>query len=170
MRDHKNNRKRGMTFPELLISTTIFGLVVLGSTSSAILLAKIATDHENRAEFSTDLRIGMEQMSYDVRNAQDVDTRTQKKFTLVDKDGQKIIYKFDTSTGKVTRQYRGNTIDIFDNVVTFDVLMNADDAPNGMTFNEDEIAIESLEFEASNSTRNATNQEITQFVLKGRNL
>lgn len=170
MQDRRHNRKRGMTLTELLISTTVFGLVVAGATSSAILLAKIATDHENRANFSTDIRVGMEQMSYDIRNAHSVKVRYQKQFTLVDKDDQNIVYKFDTSTGKVTRKYSNDTINIFTNVVTFDVLKDAADAPDGMTFKEDEIGIEKLEFEASNATGKATNTEITQFVIKGRNL
>ena len=169
MLDHRN-RKRGVTISELLISTGVLGLVVTGSISSAILLAKIATDHENRSDFSTDIRMGMENMSYDVRNAQKISARFQKSFTLVDQEGNNIAYRFNEDTGKVVRSSQGSSIDIFSNVVTFDVLKDAGDAPSGMTFNDDEIAIETLEFEASNATGKPTNTEISQIVIKARNL
>lgn len=170
MRAVRARRRLGMSLPELVVSSTIFGLVVVGSTSSALLLAKIASDHENRADFSTDIRIGMEQMSFDVRNADSVKSRYQKQFTLVDKDGYNVRYKFDDSTGIVSRTYRGDSIDIFTNVITFDVLKDEADAPSGMTFDEDEIGIETLEFEANNATSSATNTKITKFTIRGRNL
>lgn len=159
-----------MSLPELLVSTTIFSLVVVGSTASALLLAKIATDHENRADFSADTRVGMEQIAFDVRNADSVINRWDRSFVLGNDNGGNIRYKFTPNTGKVTRTQSGTTIDIFTNVKEFDVLRDAADAPNGMTFNSDEIAIEKLEFENSNGTGTATNLLLQQFALKIRKI
>lgn len=165
-----NSRRRlcGMSLPELLVSTSIFSLVVVGSTASALLLAKIASDHENRADFSTDTRVGMEQITFDVRNADGVVNREDRSFVLSNTSDGNITYTFTPDTGKVTRKQGGTSIDIFSNVKNFDVLRNAADAPSGMTFKADEIAIEELEFENSNGTSNATNLLIKQFALKIR--
>lgn len=155
--------------PELLISATIFGLVVVGSTGSALLLAKIAADHENRADFSTDIRAGMEQMAFDVRNADSVETRNNGRFVLGNADYGDVTYVFRFAENKVIRRQSGRpNQDIFTNVKTFDVLTSAADAPAGMTFRSDEVAIEKLEFESSNGTGSPTERLIEQFALKLR--
>lgn len=160
---------RGFTLPELLVSATIFGLVVVGSTASALLLAKIAADHENRADFSTDIRVGMEQMAFDVRNADSVKLRNNGRFVLANADEGDITYVYRSAEKKVIRRQGGSpNQDIFTNIKTFDVLTSAGDAPAGMTFDAGEIAIETLEFESSNGTGHATDQLIQQFTLKLR--
>lgn len=158
-----------MTLPELLVSTTIFGLVVVGSTASALLLAKIAADHENRADFSSDIRFGMEQMAFDVRNANKIKNRTNRRFVLEQNGINDITYIFVTNSQKVERRQSGSpTQDIFTNVKTFDVLRNAADAPTGMTYQDNEVAIEKLEFESANGTGDATNFLVQKFTLKAR--
>ncbi len=160
-----------MTLPELLVSSTIFSLVVVGSTASALLLAKVAADHENRADFSTDIRVGMEQMAFDVRNADSVEGRTNRKFVLGNSDDGNITYVYRSAENKVIRQQSGSpNQDIFTNVKTFDVLTSSGDAPAGMTFDSGEIAIEKLEFESSNGTGNATDLLVQQFAIKLRKL
>lgn len=159
-----------MSLPELLVSTTIFGLVVVGSTGSALLLAKIAADHENRADFSTDTRAGMEQMAFDVRNADSIVSRNNQGFVLGDASGN-ITYVLLPNDKKVVRRQAGTTQqDIFAKVANFDVLISAADAPAGMTFRNDEIGIEELEFESGNGTGRATNRRIEQFTIRARNL
>ncbi len=169
MPTHKPPRKQGMSLPELIVSTTIFGLVVVGSTASALLLAKVASDHENRADFSTDIRNGMEQMAFDVRNADSIVSRADLYFVLGDENKGNITYRYLVADKKVIRSQNGNSIDIFTNVKTFDVLKDAADAPNGMTYDKSEIAIEKLEFDSENGTGKASNLLIQQFALKARN-
>jgi hypothetical protein len=166
----KYRRFLGMSLPELLVSTTIFGLVVVGSTGSALLLAKIAADHENRADFSTDTRAGMEQIAFDVRNADSILSRNNQSFVLGDAGGN-ITYLFLPNDKKVVRWQSGTPQrDIFTKVANFDVLISAADAPNGMTFRADEIGIEKLEFESGNGTGKATNRTIEAFTIRARNL
>lgn len=169
MQIHKKLSKRGMTLPELMISATIFSLVVVGSTASALLLAKIAADHENRADFSSDIRSGMEQMAFDVRNADSIVSRTNRRFILGNTSEGNITYQYDATNKKVIRRQSGITLDIFSHVKTFDVLKDAADAPSGMTFDSDEIAVEKLEFESDNGTGNPTNVLMQQFAIKARN-
>jgi hypothetical protein len=159
-----------MSLPELLVSASIFGLVVVGSTGSALLLAKIAADHENRADFSTDTRVGMEQIAFDVRNANSIVSRDDQRFVLGDAGGN-ITYVFLSRDNKVVRRQSGTPEqDVFTKVANFDVLISAADAPNGMTFSANEIGIERLEFESGNGTGKATNRSIEPFTIRARNL
>ena len=170
MRTAKSAHLLGMTLPELLVSTTIFGLVVVGSTGSALLLAKIATDHENRADFSTDIRSGMEHIAYDVRNADRIVSRTDGQFVLGKDKEADIIYTYNAADRKVTRRQNGGSRNIFNNVTNFDVLTGAADAPSGMTFKNNEIAIEKLELESANGTGKGTKLVLEQFALKVREI
>lgn len=165
-----NKGQCGMTLVELMFSVSILLLAVAGSTSTAILFIKIATDHENRSDFSSDIRVGMERVSFDVRNARQITGRTDDGFTLINQNGIAVSYQFSPETGLVTRTSGSATGNIFSNVSTFDVLQNDADAPVGMPFSDDEIAIERLEFTASNGTSRPTSRVITEFTLVGRNL
>jgi len=174
VQDHNNNqsnRKSGMSLTELIVSTTILTLVVAGVTSSAILFASIATDHENRSDFTSDIRSGIEQMSFDVRNASGVDLRKQRRFDLSFPSGGSVTYHWQKNNERVVRKENGNTEVIFSNVADFDVLVSEGDEPsNGaLSYADDEISIEEMTFKSSKGKTGDSGFTIVNFTFKIRN-
>ena len=67
------------------------------------------------------------------------------------------------------RTQGGSSRTIFSNVVKFDVLQSAsDESGSTLTFKEDEISIESIEFEKHNGSMADTELKITDFTFKIR--
>lgn len=168
----KGQRCKGMTLVELIISTGVFSFVVAGSIASALLFAKIAKDHENRALFSTDMRIGMEVMSFDIRNASRVLSRMDTGFRLADaQGGNPVNYTFDEEAGTITRTGGGQSREVFRNVSDFDVLTSAADEPSGnlLAFNRDAISIETLSLSAPRGSGGTSNFSVTNFTVRMRN-
>lgn len=159
-----------MSLVELMISTGIFGFVVAGSIASAMLFAKIAADHENRADFASDMRNGIETLSFDVRNADRISDRTERSFTLSFPDKDPVSYAYD-NIGILTRTQSGQSRDILRSVSEFDVLTSASDEPAGgeLNFDEKKLSIETLSFSASRGSGDSTKVSLTNFTLTMRN-
>ena len=136
---------------ELMVSASIFAFVVAGATSSAILFAKIAADHENRADFNNDIRSGIETMSFDIRNASGVTQRNQRKFELAFADGSSVIYQWQKNNERVVRKENGSTHEVLGAISSFDVLVNESDEPSdgSLSYSDDEISIEEISFKAT---------------------
>jgi len=160
-----------MTMIELMVSTTIFAFVVAGATSSAILFARIAADHENRADFNKDIRSGIETISFDVRNASGITQRNQKRFELAYPDGGSVIYQFQANNERVVRRENGSTEEILTGISSFDVLVSEGDEPGdgSLKFADDEISIEELSFKAPKGGAGDTGFTIKNFTFKIRN-
>jgi hypothetical protein len=159
-----------MSLVELMISTSIFGFVVAGSIASTMLFAKIAADHENRADFASDMRGGMETLSFDVRNADNIFDRTDTGFSLSFPDGSSVRYSYN-HIDSITRSQSGQSRKIFRSVSEFDVLTNEDDEPSGglLSYNPDELSIELLRFSANSGSSGPTKLRLRNFSLSMRN-
>ena len=166
--------RAAMSLVEVIISLAIASFIAIGSATSAILFAKIANAHENRCEFNMDVRNGLEQLSFDIRNSNGVTSRGDDRFTLTFKDGDGDVvdvveYRGNETDKKVTRTQGGSSRTIFSNVVKFDVLQSAsDESGSTLTFEDDEISIESIEFEKHNGSMADTELKITDFTFKIR--
>ncbi|PXA04504.1 hypothetical protein DDZ13_04835 [Coraliomargarita sinensis] len=153
-----------------MVSTSVFGFVVAGSIASTMMFAKIAADHENRADFSSDMRNGMETLSFDVRNADAITNRTDTSFTLTFPTSGPVNYTYD-NIGVITRTQDGQSRDVFRSVDEFDVLTSAADEPTGdvLNYDKDELSIETLSFSAGRGSSNMTRLKATNFSLSMRN-
>lgn len=166
-----SNKKHGMSLVELIVAVTIFGFVAIGSASSAILFAKIASSHENQSDFRNDLRIGFEKMSYDVRNANGVSNRANETFTLTYSDSPDIRYWYDPTYELIYRQETGGSRTVvMRNVSDFDVLTSSGDVGSNtiLTFDSDEISLETITLRASNGRTNESELTMTNLTLKLR--
>lgn len=165
------NRQAGMSLIELMVSTTIFTFVVVGATASAILFANVAKDHENRSDFASNIRTGMELMSLDIRNASSVDLRRQRRFDLGFTDGRSVSYRWQKDREQIIRRENGNNEVVFSNIARFDILVSAGDEPSdgALSYEEDEISIEELTFKANRGGQDATGVTIENFTFKIRN-
>jgi len=163
-------RCKGMSLVELMISTGIFGFVVAGSIASTLLFAKIAADHENRADFASDMRSGMEILSFDVRNADNIFDRTDTSFSLSFPDGGSVRYSYD-NVGIITRRQNGDSREVFRSVNDFDVLTSEADEPSGgeLDYNPEELSIETLGFSAGSGSSGPTKLRLNNFSLSMRN-
>lgn len=166
-----SNKKRGVSLVELIVAVTIFGFVAIGSASSAVLFAKIASSHENQSDFRRDLRIGFEQMAFDVRNANGVSKRANKTFTLTYNDSPDVRYWYNTNNEVVYRQETGSprTV-VIHNVSAFDVLTSSGDVGNNATlnFDSDAISLEKITLKSSNGRTNESELTMTNLTLKLR--
>jgi len=160
-----------MTLVELMISASIFTFAVAGYVASSVLFVQIARDHENRADFASDMRSGMEIMSFDVRNTDDVTARTDVSFSLSFPSSASVTYAFDKNTNTITRTQGGRARALFRNVSAFDVLTSESDEPSGssLSYHENEISIETLSFSASRGSAGPSQISITNFTLSMRN-
>jgi hypothetical protein len=159
-----------MSLVEVMISLAIGSFIAIGSAASAILFAKIANAHENRSVFNMDVRNGLEQLSFDIRNSNNVSSRGNDRFTLTFKDDDDVEYRGNETDKNVTRTQGGSVRTIFSNVIKFDVLQSAgDESGSTLTFDKDEISIESIEFERHNGAMADTELKITDFTFKIRN-
>ena len=158
----------GMSLVEVMISLAIGSFIAIGSAASAILFAKIANAHENRSVFNMDVRNGLEQLSFDIRNSNNVSSRGNDRFTLTFKDDDDVEYRGNETDKKVTRTQGGSVRTIFSNVIKFDMLQSGDSSST-LTFEDDEISIESIEFERHNGAMADTELKITDFTFKIRN-
>jgi prepilin-type N-terminal cleavage/methylation domain-containing protein len=164
--------RAGMSLVEVMVSLSIASFIAIGSATSAILFAKIANAHENRCEFNMDVRNGLEQLSFDIRNSTKVTSRGDDRFTLTFKNGDDddVEYRGNETDKKVIRTQGGSSRTIFSNVVKFDVLQSAgDESGSTLTFEDDEISIESIEFERHNGSMADSELKITDFTFKIRN-
>ncbi len=166
-----NIKKLGMGLVELIVSMTVFSFVVVGSIASAILFAKLASSHENQADFRSDLRSGFEQLSFDVRNANSVSARSNTGFTLNYASSSSVTYAFNSSTHEITRSESGTSRTLFNDVTEFDVLVDATDATGNLAldFNKNELSIETITMQKSNGTGPDSKFSLTNFTLKPRN-
>ena len=160
--------RAGMSLVEVMVSLSIASFIAIGSATSAILFAKIANAHENRCEFNMDVRNGLEQLSIDVRNSTKVTSRGDDGFTLIFNDDDDVEYRGNETDKNVTRTQGGSSRTIFSNVVKFDVLQSGDSSST-LTFEDDEISIESIEFERHNGSMADSELKITDFTFKIRN-
>ena len=161
--------RAGMSLVEVMVALAIASFIAIGSATSAILFAKIANAHENRCEFNMDVRNGLEQLSFDIRNSNGVTSRGDDRFTFKNGDGVVVEYRGNETDKKVIRTQGGSSRTIFSNVVKFDVLQSAsDESGSTLTFKEDEISIESIEFEKHNGSMADTELKITDFTFKIR--
>ena len=162
--------RAGMSLVEVMVSLSIASFIAIGSATSAILFAKIANAHENRCEFNMDVRNGLEQLSFDIRNSTKVTSRGDDGFTLIFNDDDDVEYRGNETDKKVIRTQGGSSRTIFSNVVKFDVLQSAgDESGSTLTFEDDEISIESIEFERHNGSMADSELKITDFTFKIRN-
>lgn len=160
-----------MSLVELIVAVTIFGFVAIGSASSAVLFAKIASSHENQSDFRSDLRIGFEQMSFDVRNANGVSNRANKTFTLTYTDSPDIRYWYNASKEVIYRQeVGGSRTTVIHNVSAFDVLTSSGDVGNNtiLTYDSDEISLETITLRTSNGRTKESELTMTNLTLKLR--
>ena len=160
--------RAGMSLVEVMVSLSIASSIAIGSATSAILFAKIANAHENRCEFNMDVRNGLEQLSIDVRNSTKVTSRGDDGFTLIFNDDDDVEYRGNETDKNVTRTQGGSSRTIFSNVIKFDVLQSGDSSST-LTFEDDEISIESIEFERHNGSMADSELKITDFTFKIRN-
>lgn len=161
--------RAGMSLVEVMVALAIASFIAIGSATSAILFAKIANAHENRCEFNMDVRNGLEQLSFDIRNSNGVTSRGDDRFTFKNGDGVVVEYRGNETDKKVIRTQGGSSRTIFSNVVKFDVLQSAsDESGSTLTFKDDEISIESIEFEKHNGSMADTELKITDFTFKIR--
>ena len=106
-------------------------------------------------------------MTFDTRNSTKV-SRGATRFVLT-VDGSNVVYRYNATNKEVERK-EGNTVrTVFRNVVEFDVLQNSSDSNSTLTFEEDEISIESIEFEKHNGSMPDSELSITNFTFKIRN-
>lgn len=162
--------RRGMSLVELLISTGIFGVVVAGSIASALLFARIAADHENRADFASDMRGGMEILSFDVRNANAISDRTERSFRLSFPNNAPVNYSYD-NVGILTRIQGGQSREVLRSVSEFDILTGVADEPASgeLIFDQDELSIENLTFSAGRGSAGLTKVRISNATFTMRN-
>ena len=162
--------RAGMSLVEVMVSLSIASFIAIGSATSAILFAKIANAHENRSVFNMDVRNGLEQLSFDIRNSTEVTSRGDDRFTFKNGDGDVVEYRGNETDKKVTRTQGGSSRTIFSNVIKFDVLQSgSDESGSTLTFKDDEISIESIEFERHNGSMADSELKITDFTFKIRN-
>lgn len=158
-----------MSMVEVMISLSIASVIALGSATSAILFAKIANAHENRAEFHRDVRNGFEQLAFDTRNSNGVASRGGARFVLSFDDSSNVVYRYNATDKKVERKEGSSVRTVFSNVTKFDILKDASDSNSTLTYDKDEISIESLEFEKHNGSMPDSELQITDFTFKIRN-
>ncbi len=164
-------RKRGITLVELMVSTSLTTMAVLGTVSATILFAQIANNHENHFDYYRDIRIAMEQLSQDVRNATDINSRTATGFTLTYSSSGSVTYSYDASSKQLNRTEDGTTREMLSNLAVFDLLVDATDADGNLDleFNDKQIAIEALGFETSNGSAPSSVLELSNFTFTLRN-
>lgn len=166
---HKHD---AFTLVELLVSVAVFTLVLIGSSASAILYTQIASNHENTADFRHSVRIGFEQMAFDVRNASTVTNRAEAQFTLSFNNMPNVRYWYSANDGIVYRQAVGGEQEmVMRNVTKFDLLVNTADvgADTSLKYNKDAISIESIVFKASNGRSQNSSMNLSDLTLKLRN-
>ena len=164
-------RKQGMSLVELIVAASLTTVAVLGTTSATILFAKIANNHENHFDHYRGLRIMMEQLSLDVRNASAISARSETGFTLSYSSSGDVAYSYDASSDELERTENGTTRRMLSNLAVFDLLVDASDAagnPN-LEFNDKQIAIEALGFETANGNAPDTTLELSNFTFTRRN-
>lgn len=159
-----------MSLVEIIITTGVFSLVVAGALSSAMMFVKITADHENRSDFASDMRNGMETMSFDVRNALKVTARSDTSYSLSFRNSPSVTYSYNNA-GNITRTQNGQSQVVFRNVSEFDVLTNAADEPSGneLTYNDESVSIETLSLSASRGSSAPSTFSIKNFTLNMRN-
>lgn len=153
-----------------MVSMTLFAFVVVGSTASALLFAKIASSYENQTDFRHDLRVGFDQLSFDVRNAEGISSRSATGFTLTI-EGSSVIYSFNNSTNLLTRTEGGSSQVLLRSITEFDLLVDAADAVgnSALNYDSDELSIESVTMQKSNGSGPSSTFNITNITFKARN-
>ena len=96
---------------ELLVSTTIGGLVLVGVLTMFLLIARTAANLRNYSDIEIAAREALEVMSREIRSAYDVTTMGASTLTLAVPDnsatrnahGYSVTYTFNATAGTITR-------------------------------------------------------------------
>ncbi|TVP77369.1 MAG: prepilin-type N-terminal cleavage/methylation domain-containing protein [Puniceicoccaceae bacterium] len=160
----------GMSLVEVLISVAVGGLVIAAGISSTLFFAKIASNHEYRAQFNQDVRMGLETMTQDIRNARSISQRWTDGFSLDGGSGT-TVYTFEPGSKSVIRTSNGNSQAIFNHVADFSILTSAADAsgnPN-LEFSTNTLVVKTLEFQARRGTAPEAKLGLRNFTFTQRN-
>jgi len=159
-----------MSLVELIIATGVLSFVLAGSIASTLMFIRLAANHERRAEISSDLRVGMELLSFDVRNASRISSRTDTSFSLTFVNSPAVQYAYNKSTGEVVRTENNRSRVLFNQVSAFDLLTGPTDEPTDglLTYDSKQIAIETLQFGSGLGSSKSTNLMINNLRLSLR--
>lgn len=161
----KRPSARAMTLVEVMISMTIVVFVIAGTMVATLAFLKYSNTLSARSDLSYDLRLGIEKIAYDARNASQVSARTQNSFTLTVPGDGAVTYSINQSSNTITRTSGGSTTVIMNNVDSWDILTSAVDQGGSLVFSENEIAVESLTLGTSSDIAIT----MTDFTFKIRN-
>lgn len=160
-----------MTLVELLVSMTLTAIAVAGTISATLLFAKIANNHENYFDNYRETRDLFEQLAHDTRNASSVSSRTSSSFTFTYQSASPVVYTYNGTAKTLTRTVDSESSTMLSNLTVFDLLVDATDAQSNpsLDFDADQIAIETIKFEATNGTAPESILELNNFTFTLRN-
>ncbi len=122
----------GFTFVEMVISFTLFSMLMSVASSVFITVSKNYNFFSGYLNGLTNLRFVLERTSREVKEGYDYQIPSANSFTFINKDTQSVTYFLD-SDGRIYRETQGTTLPITDSrlrVESFEPILAC---PNGST-------------------------------------
>jgi Tfp pilus assembly protein PilW len=111
-------RQRGITLVELLISSTLAAIILTAVLGMFLFLARSSANIINYAEMEAQARQGLEYFAQDTRQASDLVWNSANSITLT-VNGVSITYAYNSGNGTFTRTLGSSTTTLIEGISSF---------------------------------------------------
>jgi len=167
--------KRGFTLVEVLIVTTLCGLVLAVSTGSLLFLAKSTQGLGNYQEMNMTSRFALEAFGSDARMTDDVNSVSSSQVSLevYNSSGgtDTVVYAYDADEGVFSRTQNGTTKSILEDVQSLSFVfynLNGSETTNLIEIKEIQLR---AEMQRTVLTLDNTNEIISaRYMMRNRSV
>jgi prepilin-type N-terminal cleavage/methylation domain-containing protein len=103
----RKHLRAGMTLVEVLVTTAICGLVLMGLASLVFYTGRSFAALANYVDLDAKSRNALDSMSREIRQSKRVITGTSTSLTFEDSDGKELVYTYDPAARTLTRTKGG---------------------------------------------------------------
>lgn len=105
----RRRRYAGLTLVETMVAMAVGALMLAGIAAFAVYTARSFVAAGNYADLDQASRNALDLMTRDIRESRGLTAFSTNKLTLIADDNQPLIFFFNPSTSKLTRQKGGQT-------------------------------------------------------------
>lgn len=105
----RRRRCAGLSLVETMVAMSIASLMLAGIASFTVYTARSFVAAGNYADLDQASRNALDLMTRDIRESRALTAFTTNKLTLIADDNQSLVFFFNPSTSKLTRQKGGQT-------------------------------------------------------------
>jgi prepilin-type N-terminal cleavage/methylation domain-containing protein len=117
VRSPRKNRAHGYTLVELMVSTTLGGIILVGVLTCSLFLLRSHLRMRNYGDLEVAARTALEKFAQDTRQSSRADWSSANEVALL-VDGTTVIYAYDSANKRLTRKRGAATAEVLITSIT----------------------------------------------------